>query len=162
MTTLDLARLLDLLAVTYVIGATFWVFFVQSPQLMAWMGRDNFVPVQMRLTKLLFTSLIGVLAVMLAASAWHSALASCAVVSVAIALAAVLANRLALLPRAMRAGGQRRKETFGKDIKAVSGTAEFLTEGLGGNSKFWHVSIVALVAVMLGASLVHSAQVFIL
>lgn len=48
MDLVQIARLIDLLALAFVVGSTSWFFFVQSPGLLARMGREAFVPLQMR------------------------------------------------------------------------------------------------------------------
>jgi len=58
----------DLLASSFVIGATIWFFFIQSPVLMKELARERFVPIQMRLTIVLFRTLSGALLAMLGAS----------------------------------------------------------------------------------------------
>ncbi len=73
---LQFVRVIDLFAVAFVFGATIWFFFVQSPVLLKKMGREQFVPIQMRLTVVLFKSLTISLFIMTGASAGHSPLNS--------------------------------------------------------------------------------------
>ena len=54
--------ILDVAVAGFLIGANIWFFFILSPSLIATMGREKFVPIQMKLTKLLFR-LLGIAAV---------------------------------------------------------------------------------------------------
>ena len=53
----------DVLAMSLAIGATAWFFFIQSPILHKAMKREQFVPIQMRLTKVLFSTLLVLLVI---------------------------------------------------------------------------------------------------
>lgn len=58
MTILAKASLgIDILATSLVVGATAWFFFIQSPILYKAMNREQFVPVQMRLSRAQSTGL---------------------------------------------------------------------------------------------------------
>ena len=58
------ALIIDIFAMSFVIGATAWFFFIQSPILYKLMARERFVPVQMRLSSVLFTALFIALAIL--------------------------------------------------------------------------------------------------
>lgn len=66
------ARIVDLLAVAFAIGATSWFFFIQSGALVKKMGRDRFVPIQMALTATLFKALSLATGLALVAALVHS------------------------------------------------------------------------------------------
>ncbi len=76
MNILQIARTIDFFALAFVFGATAWFFFVQSPVLLKKLGREQFVPIQMRLTVVLFRTLIVFLFIMFGASSVHSLLDS--------------------------------------------------------------------------------------
>ena len=65
------ARMVDLLALAFVFGSTAWFFFVQSAVLLNKLGRERFVPLQMRLTRVLFATLTSALGVLVGASVLH-------------------------------------------------------------------------------------------
>jgi hypothetical protein len=150
-----IAQIVDLLATAFVFGACVWFFFVQSPPLLKAMGRDKFVPIQMRLTALLFQALTVTLIIALAASALHSSPASWTTLSLAAAVAAVLINKFVVLPQAFRAGGQSRVEA--KSAQQSDPTvASFASEGLGNRTRTLHRLVVAFVIVMLAAVVTHA------
>lgn len=150
MTTLQVARAIDFLALAFALGATAWFFFVQSAVLMKAMGRDKFVPLQMRLVIVLFKALTVALALVFIASFGYSDPLSHSVCSASLALAAVLFNRFVILPRALRAGGQSLK---GKD--GEGSTAGFVSDGAGGRAKVLHRLVVVFVLVMTVGMVVH-------
>lgn len=54
----DLGRIavgVELVCMALVLGATVFFFFVQSPQLMTFLGREKFVPIQMKITTWFFS-----------------------------------------------------------------------------------------------------------
>jgi len=147
------ARFVDLFAMAFVFGATVWFFFVQSPLLLARMGRDSFVPLQMRLTAALFQALAVALLVMTAASVAHGRRADLATLGAGVALAGGLINRFLIVPRALRAGGQSRRDIAGKDHEGS--TAGFASEGAGAKTKVLHRLVVLFVLVMLAGAVTH-------
>ncbi len=151
----QIARLIDLLALAFVVGATSWFFFVQSPTLLARMGREKFVPLQMRLTVVLFRALSVALFVIAGATVVHSAALSTAAASAAIALAGGLINKYVVVPRALKAGGRSRAEIKNKDDEASVGG--FASEGAGNRTRLMHRLVVLFVVVMLGGAVVHGA-----
>ena len=156
MNFLQIARVIDLLALAFILGATAWFFFIQSPTLLKMMGREKFVPVQVRLTHVLFKSLTVFLLLMLVASVGHSSLPSVASCSAVIALAAGLLNRFVVLPRAFRAGGQSRVEIKGKDQEASA--ASFASEGTGQRTRVLHRLVVLLVLLMVAGVVTHGIR----
>jgi hypothetical protein len=153
MTTLQVSRAIDLLALAFALGATAWFFFVQSPVLLKAMGRDKFVPLQMRLVVVLFKALTVALALAFLASFGHSEPLSHSVCSAGLALAAGLFNRFVILPKAMRAGGQSRAEIKGRDHEGT--TAAFVSDGAGDRTKVLHRLVVVFVVVMTLGLVVH-------
>lgn len=151
---MNVLEILDLLAFAFVFGATAWFFFVQSPVLLERMGREQFVPLQMRLTVVLFRVLTVTLLLMLGLTALHSRLGSTAMITAAIAAAGGLINKFVVVPRALRAGGRSRKEIAGKDHEGT--TTGFASRGAGDATKLFHRLVVVFVVVMLAGSVGHA------
>lgn len=149
----QIARAIDFFATAFVFGATAWFFFVQSPVLLKMQGREKFVPIQMRLTVVLFRVLTALLLVMFAASVLHSPLGSPTTLPAGIAVLAVLINQFIVVPRALKAGGQSRSEIKGKD--GAGSTAHFASEGVGNQTQGLHRLVVLFVVLMLGGVVVH-------
>lgn len=146
-------QVIDLLALAFVFGATTWFFFVQSPVLLEKLGRENFVPVQMQLTIVLFRTLSVGLLIMLVASVGHSPFGSATTLAAGIAMVAGLINQFVVVPRALKAGGQSRRDIKGKDSEGS--TAGFASEGAGARTQWLHRLVVLFVVLMLGGVVVH-------
>ena len=126
----DTTHLLDLFLSSFVFGSTLWFFFVQSPALIKWMGRDKFVPIQMRLTKVLFRTLTIALAASMIMTMLHAGVtASHALISIMIAFISVAINNFYVIPRALKAGGKGRVEE--KDQSDDKSFGKFASEGSG-------------------------------
>jgi len=149
----QIARHIDLFASATVIGATAWFFFVQSPALLRRAGRESFVPLQMRLTVVLFKTLQTLLLIATAAAAIHSPLASWVVVTAGIGLLGGLINQHFIVPRALKAGGRSRKDIKGRDSDGT--TAGFASHGAGEQTKLFHRLVVLFVVVMLAGAGMH-------
>ena len=144
----------DLLISAFVLGATVWLFFVQTPSLITMMGRDRFVPIMMRLTKLHFKSLsLALLAVVILALLHSGLTTGLAVIGAAIALVGAASNHFFVVPRALKAGGQGRRDT--KDPADDKSVGAFASEGAGPSAKFWHRMVIAFVVVMLAGLIAH-------
>ena len=153
---MDFARIaahIDLFASATVIGATVWFFFVQSPVLLRRTGRESFVPLQMRLTVVLFKTLQALLLAAAVAAAVHSPLGSWVVVTAGIGLLGGLINQHFIVPRALKAGGRSRKDIKGKDHEGS--TAGFASRGAGERTKLFHRLVVVFVVVMLAGTGTH-------
>ncbi len=153
MDLVQIARHIDLFASATVIGATAWFFFVQSPVMLGRTGRESFVPLQMRLTIVLFKTLQALLLAAAAAAAMHSPLGSWVVVTAGIGLLGGLINQHIIVPRALRAGGRSRKDIKGKDHEGT--TAGFASHGAGERTKSLHRLVVVFVVVMLAGTGMH-------
>lgn len=152
----ELARVVDLLALSFALGATLWFFFVQSPVLFKRMGRARFVPLQMSLVKVLFRTMTVAIAIMLGASVLHHGeVPSLAVCSAVAALGGVAMNSFIVVPRALKAGAVSMREGEGDE----SGVAAFASYGGGKATQFWHRMIVLFVLVMLGGLLPHAYSI---
>lgn len=148
------AQILDLLLSSFVLGATVWFFFVQSPALIKWMGRDKFVPIQMRLTKILFKTLSFTLGAVVLLSLLYGGLnLTHGLIAILIAYAGTLFNTYYVIPRALKAGGKGRSEE--KDQSNDKSVGTFASEGSGPSAKFWHRMVVLFVVVMLAGLIPH-------
>ncbi|MDP3231499.1 MAG: DUF4149 domain-containing protein [Myxococcales bacterium] len=153
--TSTIARTIDLLALAYVFGSTAWFFFVQAPVLVKRMGRDRFVPLQMSLALVLFRSLSVALLVMAgAALASTHAPGSTLVLTALVALAGAVINTVFVLPRALKTGGVSLKEV--QSIDEQKSVGNFVSQGGGQASAFWHRVVVVFVLVMLGGLVPHA------
>ena len=159
MNILQIARIIDFFALAFVFGATAWFFFVQSPMLLKKLGREQFVPIQMRLTVVLFRTLIVILFIMLGASSAHSPLDSSTTLAAGIALAAGLINHFLVIPNALRAGGQSRTDIKGKDSEGS--IAGFASEGVGNKTQWLHRLVVLFVVIMLGGVVMHGIKLLV-
>jgi hypothetical protein len=155
MDLLQFARAIDLAALAFVFGATCWFFFVQSPLLLQKLGRDRFVPIQMRLTRVLFQLLAVLLLFVLCATAVHSPVESVSMVTAGVAALGGLVNHFVIVPRALRAGGRSRADIKGKDHQAT--TTSFASEGAGARTAILHRLVVLFVVVMLVGVVGHGA-----
>lgn len=140
-----------------VFGATTWFFFVQSPVLLKSMGRDQFVPIQMRLTVVLFKVLTALLVIMLGASLVHDPVFSGPTISAVIALAGCLLNQFFVIPKALKAGGRGRNEVQGRDSEAS--TTTLASHGVGDQTQLLHRLVVLFVVIMLAATVVHGIKI---
>lgn len=153
--TSTIARTIDLLALAFAFGSTAWFFFVQSPVLVKRMGRDRFLPLQMSLALVLFRSISVALLVMAgAALASTHAPGSTLVLTALVALAGAVINTVFILPRALKTGGVSLKEV--QSIDEQKSVGNFVSQGGGQASAFWHRVVVVFVIVMLGGLVPHA------
>lgn len=157
-TTRLIALSIDVLALSLVLGATAWFFFVQSPVLFRSMGRDRFVVLQMRLAVLFFHTMTIAVGVMLVGAAVQTgSLWAWPTVTAAFAFVAVCINKLVVLPRALAAGGQSRRRREGHD--EVATTLAFGSEGAGLSTKALHRTVVLFVVLMLAGLVAHGVTI---
>lgn len=147
------ARVVDLFTMAFVFGSTAWFFFIQSPVLLAQVGRAKFVPMQMRLTVALFRSLVVASLVMFAAALVHGPLVSTMTIAAGVAVAGAVVNKYVVVPRALEAGGRSRSALEGKDHEGS--TAGFAADGAGARTRLMHRLVVAFVVLMLGGAVAH-------
>jgi hypothetical protein len=149
-----LAQAVDSLATAFVLGATVWFFFIQSPTLLAHLGREKFVPIQMRLAVILFRALV--VATLLSCAAGLVGGGSLSTtLTAAVALLGAAINHFVVVPRALRAGGRSRPEIKGRDAEAS--TTSFAVQGVGDRTQVMHQLVVAFVVMMLGGVVSHGA-----
>lgn len=148
---MNIIVVIDLAVAGFLVGANVWFFFLQSPLLISIMGREKFVPIQMKLTKLLFKSLT-VAAVLLVLLAWFSGGTQTIFGAVFAAASALLAH-FVIIPRALKAGGKGRAETIAEG--GDHSVAKFASEGSGPSAAFWHRMVVVFVVLILIGALVN-------
>ncbi len=148
---MNLIVVIDLAVAGFLVGANVWFFFIQSPLLINIMGRSKFVPIQMKLTKLLFRSL-SVAAVMLVILAWISS-GTLALYGALFAAVSALIAHYYVIPQALKAGGKGRVETIAEGDD--SSVAKFASEGSGPSAAFWHRTVVVFVVLILIGALVN-------
>jgi len=152
---ITLARTIDLLALAFAFGSTVWFFFIQSPVMVKRMGRDRFVPLQMGMALVLFRSLSVAAVVMAGASlALTHSPTSTLVVTALIALAGAVINSALVLPRALKTGGASLAEV--QSVDAQKSIGNFVSQGAGQASQFWHRMVVLFVVVMVGGVVAHA------
>ena len=111
----QLSSIVGLLAAAFVFGTTVWFFFIQAPALLARLGRERFVPIQMMATRVLGKTLVVGTLLMLGAALLAAftvpggAPLSPLVLSAAVALLGALVNERVVIPRALRAVGSHAK-----------------------------------------------------
>ena len=158
----QLSSIVGLLAAAFVFGTTVWFFFIQAPFLLARLGRERFVPIQMMATRVLGKTLVvGTLLMLGAALLAAATLAggpplspfSPLVLSAAVALLGALVNDRVLIPRALKAGGRGHVEIRGHDKDAS--TAGFAADGVGAATATLHRLVVLFVVVMLAGVVPH-------
>ncbi len=148
------ARTVDLLALAFVFGSTVWFFFVQSPVLVKRMGRDRFVPLQMSLAQVLFRA-ITVASVFIVVGALVSGDPfGMPVVTGVLGLAGAAVNAFLVLPRALKTGGKSLKEE--QTLEEQRAIGNFISQGAGEASRFWHRAVVFFVVVMLAGLVPHA------
>ena len=149
-----IARGVDLFAMSVVLGATAWFFFIQSPMLFKSMSRERFLPLQMRLTVLFFNAMTILLGVMLAGAAVQpGSVLGWPTITAAVAFVAVGINKLIIVPMALRAGGRSMGKREGQ---GETGTAvDFANGGAGQSTKALHRAVVAMVVVMVAGLVAH-------
>lgn len=150
---------LDQLLIGFTCGVTIWHFFIQAPFLLQLMGKEKFVPIMMKITRLWIQTIFvsSTLATILSTSLFYISsnnenafqlliLPICGWVAVAI-------KKCTVVPKALKAGArsvQQRKGDSSSDIK------DFAIDG-GGKSetKAMHQTVVLFVVLMMGSFLTH-------
>jgi len=144
----------DLLATSIIIGATIWFFFVQSPALYRALERERFVPIQMRLAKLLFSTLLvaqSIVVVLSLLTSRPTLSLSTGMALIALVLGGL--NRLLIFPMALRAGAASRQS---HEAKGETGTiVKFVTSGAGRSAALMHRVVVGVVVLMTAGALIH-------
>lgn len=144
--TLLFAAELGLLA--FGLGATAWVFFIQTPALLAGLGMARFLPLQMRLVRVFARAMAAAALLLLAVAALRGGLGEATLPAVIAATAAVV-NATLIVPRALKAGGQavRAVRAAGGGDASVGG---FVSDGGGEPTRLWHRLVVVAVLAMSG------------
>jgi len=145
---------IDLLVTGLAIGATVWFFFIQSPALYRTLARERFVPMQMRLAKLLFSSL---LVAQLIATALGLLGTTLALLSAAVGALIGALNRAVLFPIALKAGAASQQSH--EEEGATGSATRFVTVGAGRKATVMHRVVVFCVLLMTAAALTHGYAV---
>jgi hypothetical protein len=151
----QILELVDLVVAGFTVGAIVWFFFIQSPALISSMGREKFVPIQMRLTKVLFR-VLSVSALVLVVLSWFASGGIAFLAATLSAVAAVVAHFF-VIPRALRAGGKGRVETV--NAGGDASVAKFASEGAGPSAAIWHRTVVVFVVIILAGTIVNMGAV---
>ena len=154
-----------LVANSIVIGAPIWVFFVQAPALLSFMGRDKFLPPMMRLTKVLFrwtlpvasgvVLLVDVLEGLATNDGGGLLLDRASTKFAGLSLLSVLINSLIIIPRALAAGAKATTKKDDNDNNKSSSSTTVKMAISGGDAseksvtKTLHQTVVVFVTVML-------------
>lgn len=152
-----LPRMLDLLLMSFVLGATAWFFFIQSPALIRLLGRPQFVALQMRMIRIYFMSIVPALYLSAVASWFIAGVASHLFMTSLMAALAASVNAWVILPRALRAGKESQRASMEKG--ATLPMASFASEGARQETKVFHRLIVLIVGIMLVLVLGHGFHV---
>lgn len=151
----NIALIIDIVAMSLVLGATAWFFFIQSPVLYKLMVRERFVPVQMHLSKVLFTTLFITLAILIIAAAVQtSSLVSLSTLTAFFAFLAAGINKFLVFPTALRAGGESHK--LQEDHGETGTPSEFVSEGAGRSATRMHRIVVLFVLLMVASLISHA------
>ncbi len=155
----QVALIIDILIGAFAFGATIWFFFVQSPALLKWMGKEKFIPIQMRLTTVLFKALAIAVPLMFAMTLIHGQHQLWLhIVTAGAAMFGALMNAFVVVPRALKAGGKALREVR-KGAEADETVSGFASEGAGDASKVWHRLVVVFVVVMLAGLVSHGVVI---
>ncbi len=152
----QVAYALDLALWAFSFGGTAWFFFVQSPMLLKWMGKERFLPIQMKMASVLFKALALSVPLMFATTLihgqedfWLHAVTS------GVAMLGALTNAFIVGPRALRAGGSSLRDVRSGEEKDQS-VGGFVSVGGGQASKVWHRLVVVFVLMMMGGLVAHA------
>jgi hypothetical protein len=153
-TTVSIALIIDMFAMSFAFGSTVWFFFVQSPAMFKHVVREEFVPLQMRMGKLLFTSALVALALLVAASVVQSgSVTAWGSVAAAAALLFGALNKFFIFPMALRAGGESHQMKEGRG--ETGSPVEFASEGAGKSATAKHRLVVLFVVAMVAGLVTH-------
>eukprot|EP00164_Ancoracysta_twista_P003090 GFYU01004124.1.p1 GENE.GFYU01004124.1~~GFYU01004124.1.p1 ORF type:complete len:160 (+),score=19.46 GFYU01004124.1:130-609(+) len=159
---MSLLHTLDSTLSATVIGITVWFFFIQGPFLVQVLGREKFIPIMMKTTKVyfnwvpLFASLTAVLAFV------HSEVAS---TSFQAAVAAALFGwfgSCVIVPRALSAAA-RSLSSSDRHADDQAGRLSDIAKDGGGSegTRLWHQAVVLFVVGMNGSMLLHLVQLYL-
>mmetsp|Transcript_22599 Transcript_22599/g.33047 ORF Transcript_22599/g.33047 Transcript_22599/m.33047 type:complete len:162 (-) Transcript_22599:140-625(-) len=146
---------LDILCLGLVLGATVFFFFVQSPKLLLFMGREKFVVIQMRITSWFFLYIQFPLLVCLGCSLYKGDTFS--LISSSVALFGGLVNYIFVVPQALKAGKASAGERKGRDSEGT--LQKVVIDGAGNSTRFWHQTVVFFVVVMVVGLIMHAYDI---
>ncbi|CAE7648395.1 unnamed protein product, partial [Symbiodinium microadriaticum] len=145
----------DILCIGLVLGSTVFFFFVQSPNLLLFMGREKFVTIQIKITEWFFRYIQVPLFVLLATSYYDGGKKR--IISAAVALFGGVMNFVFVVPKALQAGKSSVAERKGRD--GEGSLQKFAVEGAAKSTKFWHQTVVFFVVVMVVGLIFHAMDI---
>lgn len=155
----QVALVIDILITAFVFGATVWFFFVQSPALLKWLGKEKFIPIQMRVTSVFFKTLSIVVPMMFAMTLVHGRDQLWThILTAGVAMFGALVNALVVIPRALKAGGKAMRGLRDGE-KADESVTGFASDGAGNTTSFWHRLVVLFVVVMMVGLVSHGVVI---
>jgi hypothetical protein len=137
----------------FTVGVTIYHYFIQSPTLMKFMGKEKFTPLMMALTRLWAKVMFVSSTANLLTSLYLSSKGFMNIHMVAIGWLAMALNRFLVVPAALKAGARSTRELKGDNSMdlnefAVIGGGKALTKSL-------HQTVVVFVLIMVGAFIGH-------
>lgn len=151
--------MLELFLAEFVISASVYFFFLQSPILFGFMGRDKFVPIMMHMTKHCFFFYIPIASFIAALLSLFNNNNNFSNIRCMSALASMIfanINTFVIVPQALKAGAATFGNRKGDNTKSA---ADFVsTGGAKQGTKFWHRTVVLFVLLMVGSSVIHTSQ----
>ena len=138
----------------FTVGVTIYHYFIQSPTLMKFLGKEKFTPLMMALTRLwakvMFISSTANLLTSLYLSS-HGTIMN--LYLVVIGWMAMTLNRFVVVPAALKAGARSTRERKGDNSKDLQ---EFAVSGGGKTqTKALHQTVVVFVLIMVGGFIGH-------
>lgn len=137
----------------FTVGVTIYHYFIQSPTLMKFMGKEKFTPLMMALTRLWAKVMFVSSTANLLTSLYLSSKSTMNIHMVAIGWLAMALNRFLVVPAALKAGARSTRERKGDNSRDLK---EFAVSGGGkASTKSLHQTVVVFVLIMVGAFIGH-------
>mmetsp|Transcript_18073 Transcript_18073/g.23327 ORF Transcript_18073/g.23327 Transcript_18073/m.23327 type:complete len:163 (-) Transcript_18073:315-803(-) len=147
-------RTVTILADGMLIGVPVWVFFIQSPLLFKFMGRDRFISPMMRLTSTMFRWTLPVCASVslgLSFTLSFSKSTTPIIGSSVVCFSALLINSIIIVPRALAAGKQATRT-----VDRTQKVTDFAVDGgHKSDTRTLHQTVVLFVTIHLVAAICH-------
>uniref|UniRef100_A0A7S2A123 TMEM205-like domain-containing protein n=2 Tax=Ditylum brightwellii TaxID=49249 RepID=A0A7S2A123_9STRA len=152
----SIIRTVDILANCMIVGVPVWVFFLQSPLLFQFMGRDKFLSPMMRLTNLMFRWTLPICAavsVLCSLILRDTATTSgdIELYSSLVSFVSVVINAVVVVPKALQAG----KRATRTANNSQSATDFAVDGGHQTDTRTLHQTVVVFVVFMLGGAVTH-------
>lgn len=146
-------RTIDVLANCVIIGVPVWVFFLQSPLLFQFMGRDRFLSPMMQITKLMFRWTLPICAAVsvLCSLGLEGHADTASYLTSALSLVSVMINATIIVPKALMAGKRATRTAY--NTQNVSAFA--VDGGHKSETRTLHQTVLVFVVISLLASVAH-------